>query len=76
MASGVVIIAAVVVLVGDGVVVVAAGAIVAVAAVLSVKSLHAVYLKVLEIAPKTVVKSLASMNGGAVHTIKNELYIV
>jgi methionyl-tRNA formyltransferase len=38
-----------------------------------ISSLHAIYLKVLEIAPKTVVKSLVSINEGTVKTIKNEV---
>lgn len=36
------------------------------------KSLHAVYMKVAEIAPKTVVKSLICIQKGHIHTIKNE----
>jgi methionyl-tRNA formyltransferase len=38
-----------------------------------INSLHGVYLKVLEIAPKTVINSLVSLNEGHAQTIKNEV---
>jgi methionyl-tRNA formyltransferase len=37
-----------------------------------INSLHAVYLKVQEVAPKTIVKALACIKEGNIRTIKNE----